>query len=73
MQYNIIDYSHHAVRYIPMTYLFYNQSLYLLASFVHPPTSSPSGNHLSILCICEFSLVWFVHFVFQTPHIWEVI
>lgn len=30
MRYNIINYSHHAVHYMPGAYLFYNWNLYLL-------------------------------------------
>ena len=33
MQYGIISYSHHAVHYIPMTYLFYNWKFMLFNSF----------------------------------------
>ena len=33
MQYGIINYGHHAVHYIPMTYLFYNWKFILFNSF----------------------------------------
>ena len=43
MQYSIINYSHHAIRYIPRTYLFYN---WKFVPFDLPlpisPTSPPS-------------------------------
>ena len=29
--------------------------------FAYSPTLFPSGNHLSVLCIYEFVLVWFCH------------
>lgn len=35
MQYNIFDYSPHAVHYILMTYLFYNREFVLLIPFTH--------------------------------------
>ena len=38
MQYNIINYSHYAVFYIPVTYLFYNwkETFDSLHPFAHP-------------------------------------
>ena len=41
---NSIDYSHHAAHYIPMTFFFLTQSLYLLIPFTHfclPPNNPP--------------------------------
>ena len=35
MQYNTINYSHHAVHYIPMTYLFYNWNVFP-SDLLHP-------------------------------------
>lgn len=43
MQYNIVDYSHHAAHHIPMTYLFYDWSLYLnslLPFWALPPATT---------------------------------
>ena len=47
MQYNIVDYIHHAVYYIPTTYLFYNWKFVPLDSlhFTHRSKSSQSGIH----------------------------
>jgi len=49
MQYSVINYSHHAKLYIPITYLFSN---WKFESF--DPTYI-SGNHQSVLCIYEFA------------------
>lgn len=57
MHYNIIDYRHYAVHYIPIISLFYNWKLLPLDPFTHfarPSNSLPSSNHLSFLCIYEF-------------------
>ena len=74
MQFSVINYSHHAVHYFPMTYLFYNWKCALLTPFTHfpyhppPPPSSVSSNHQSVLCIYELYF-----FFFKIPHISEII
>lgn len=45
--YNIVNYSHHAIQYNPMTYFFFiTASLYLLTPFIQSP--SPTTNLFSI-------------------------
>ena len=58
---HIINFSHHAVRYIPRTYLFYSWKFVPLTIFTHF-THSPfpaSGNYQ---CVYEL-------FVFKIPHV----
>ena len=79
MQHNIIDYSHHAVHYIPVTYLFYNWKfvpLETLHPFCLPPNPLPSGIHHSVLCICEFDfglVCLFIHLfcVLDSRYMWN--
>lgn len=65
-------YSHHAVHYIPRTYLTYNWNSYLLTTFTHFTAAFPaSGNHQSVvLSIYEFVSCFFVFF-FYSPRISE--
>ena len=60
MQYRIINYSHQAVHYIPLTYVFYNWKRVpfdtLLPIRSPPPTSDI---HQSVLCNNEFFFFFF--------------
>ena len=62
MQNNIANYDHHAVHYIPMTYLFYNGRFVSFDALdLFCPTFTTPGNHQSVLCIYKlnFVLFWF--------------
>ena len=53
MQHSITNHSHHAVYYLPMTYLFYNWNFVPfdpIDPFHHPPAPA-SGNHQSVLLL----------------------
>ena len=78
IQYNITDYSHHAVHYISMTFFMFNSISHGIFTFrmkdctswplspIFPtPTSNclPSGYH-PVLCIKEFYFVFFICFIF---------
>ena len=55
MQYSLMNYSCHAVHYIPRTYLFYNWK-FIPFDPLHPfcpPPPPTSGNYQAVLCICE--------------------
>ena len=63
MQSNIVNYSHHAVHYIPRTYLFYNWQVCTLWP-LQPISSAPTPylcNHWSVLCISACMLSHFTH------------
>ena len=45
---------HHAVHYIPMTYLFSTRRSYIMTSFTHLIHLSSSSNHQSFFCIYKF-------------------
>ena len=53
MKYSIINYSHPAIHYIPMTYLSDKWNFVLLIPFTHFGhfPSPTSGSHQTILCI----------------------
>ena len=63
MQSSIINHSDHAVHYTPMTYLFCNWKFVLFDPvhlFCPPrPLLPTSGNHQSVLFICELFSVLF--------------
>ena len=59
-KYSIINHHHHAVHYIPMTYLFHNWKFVPLDSVTHFTHLPTSGNHQSVLCIYEFKGIAFV-------------
>ena len=50
MQYSIVNYSYHAVYYIPRHYLII-VSLHLLTAFTHFTSPPALGKHQSVLCI----------------------
>ena len=62
MQYGFTNYSHHAVHYIPITYLLYDWGFVPLNpfhSFCAPHNAHCSENHQYVLCVYSFAL--FVH------------
>lgn len=68
MKYHI-SYRHHAIQYIPKTYLFYNQKFVLfdhLYSFL-PLSTIPSYLHSSVysLCLWDFLFVLFLRYNIQ--------
>lgn len=66
--------SHHAVHYISITYLFYNQKIVSfdhLHTFYSPFTPS-SNNHQSVL-YSLYTVSLFVQLLFQSPHVSELI
>ena len=56
---SVFNYSHHAVCYIPVSYVFITGSWCPLTSFTHftRPLALDSGHHQFVLCISGFSLV----------------
>lgn len=75
MQYSNIGYSHYSVHYIPMTFYFTAENLYLLTPFsqVAHPLPPASGNQF-VICIYELGLVFFCFVLFfQIPQINEQI
>ena len=59
MQYSSSNYSHHAVHYIPQTYLFYTWEFAVLTKFTVLPTSHPLPlAYQSVLYTCEFSFLF---------------
>lgn len=69
MHYNIIDYSHLAIHYIPTTYLFDNWKLVPLDPlhpFHRPLNSFPSSNQQFALCMYECGFFFGLFFVLKT-------
>ena len=73
--YNITDYVPYAV--LPSPWLFCSCQSVLLNPFTFFTQSSntplPSGNHHSVLCICESVSVLFIYIVLQISHVSEII
>ena len=70
MQYNIINYSHYAVFYIPVTYLFYNwkETFDSLHSFAPPSLPLVTTNLLQGFCVYVYVCVFL-----KIPHKSEII
>ena len=60
--YSIDHYSHHALYYIPISYLFYNLKCVPFHSLhpFHPPPPPTTDSHQSAFCICNYELVFFL-------------
>ena len=73
MQCRVVTYDHHAVRYTPGLFSFYNWKFVSFDSLhlFHLPTHVlTSDNHRSLLCIYDFG---FFSFVFQISHVSEIV
>ena len=72
MQNSIINYSHHAVHYILMTYLFCNWQ-FLHFDLLHSNCPPPSVKHWYVLWIYEPDiLVWFCLYLFICLFIFQI-
>ena len=57
MPYGVINYSRHAVYYIPVTFI--TESLYLTLYTHSPPPNPICGNHQAVLCELGFVFLRF--------------
>ena len=67
MQYSIISYSHHAVPYIPMTYLFYSWKFVSLTP-PSPILTTPHPQPLFYLWACFFVCLIFKFHIYKWDH-----